>query len=41
MFDAFATGYAWGSPGGIGFFMACLGIFFWGFSRFIKAAQKD
>ena len=40
MFDAFATGFAWGTPGGIGFFMAGLGIFFWGFGKFITIMGK-
>lgn len=36
MFEGLITGYAWGTPGGIGFLLACLGVFFWGLSKIIK-----
>jgi len=32
---------SWGSPGGIALFFIGMGIFFWGFSHFIKSVKKD
>ncbi|MCA9485527.1 MAG: hypothetical protein KC506_01645 [Nanoarchaeota archaeon] len=47
MFEAFTTGYAWGSPGGLGFFMVsigifmiCLGFFIWLVSKAEKNKSK-
>lgn len=33
MFEGFATGYAFGTPGGIGFLLVCLGVFFWDYPK--------
>jgi len=40
MFDAFAQPIAWGTPGGLGFFLACIGILMWGLSKHEKNKSK-
>ena len=40
MFDAFAHPIAWVTPGGLGFFLACIGILMWGLSKYEKNKSK-
>ena len=36
MLEAFAQPMAWGTPGGLGFFLLSLGILLWGISKLDK-----
>jgi len=36
MLEGLATPSAWATPGGLGFLLACLGVFFWGVSKISK-----
>lgn len=36
MLEGLASAHAWGTPVGLGFLLACLGVFFWGLSKIAK-----